>query len=321
VKRLLPFTLWLLFLSLHIGSADAAFTSLYVFGDGVCTTTNSPGGAQFYGNRYSNGRVWIEVLAQRQGLPYDANKNWSYFGHDSSNLVNSVGNFVAPADAASALFVIWANDADFVSYISYFDPYTTNNLAVWTNAMNRSLSNHFTAIQTLYNKGARTLVMPNTADLTKVPFFVQLPAADKLFIRQRISSYNVAFAARLNQARAAFPNLVIHAPDIFTLLDDIVARSAAYGLTNALYQGQSIDALSDPNLANKSLNGPGANYIFWEYLDPTARTHAILADVVQHLISPAQFNQVTTLGSSNQLHVVNLPMGLNGFVEIGRAHV
>ncbi len=78
--------------------ARAEFTSLYAFGDGVCTTTNGPGGDSYYGNRKTNGRIWIEVLAQWQGLTYDSNKNFSYYGHFSSNLVAHLNNFVPPAD-------------------------------------------------------------------------------------------------------------------------------------------------------------------------------------------------------------------------------
>jgi len=50
-------------------SAQTAFTSLYIFGDGVSTTTtNSFAGPLYYGRRFSNGRVWVEVLAQQLGL-------------------------------------------------------------------------------------------------------------------------------------------------------------------------------------------------------------------------------------------------------------
>ena len=294
---------------------QAAFTSLYVFGDGVCTTTNSPGGTYYYGNRYSNGRVWIEVLAQRQRLIYESNKNWSFFGHYSPTLVTNLNNFVAPGDAGSALFVVWVNNADFVFDVTQYAPYASNNLATWTNAINQSLSNHLTAIQILYAKGARTLIMPNAADLTKVPFYVGLSASNKSFIRQRIVDFNIEFAARLNQARASLPNLTIYSPDIFALIDNLIAAPGDYGLTNALFNGQSIDALSDPTLADKSLNGPGANYIFWDYLDPTARTHVVLADASQQLLSPARINSITPGAGSNRLELANVPIGRNGFVD------
>ncbi|HKS36397.1 MAG TPA: hypothetical protein VJW76_04345 [Verrucomicrobiae bacterium] len=308
-------TVSILSFGLVVFPAHGAFTSLHIFGDGVSTTTNGPGGSIYHGNRYANGRVWVEVLAQRQGLAYDADKNRSYFGHYSANLVENVNSLPAPPDANTALFVVWVNNADFVYDMNNFTPYTTNNLARWTNALNQSLTNHLTAIQALYAKGARTLIMPNAADITKVPFYVGLSSASKTFVRQRVIDFNAAFAATLDQARATLPGIAIYVPDIFALLDDVVAHSANYGLTNVLANGLTVDALSDPALTDKSLDGPGANYIFWDYLDPTARFHAVIADVVQQLISPVQISALTSVNASNRLEITNIPVGQDGFVE------
>ena len=100
----------ILFFSLALAlagpSASASFSSLHVFGDGVCTTTDNESGASFYyGNRYCNGRVWVEVVAQWQGITYNPDTNLSYFGHDSDELVTNTEDFAAPADAATALCV------------------------------------------------------------------------------------------------------------------------------------------------------------------------------------------------------------------------
>ena len=89
--------------------------------------------------RNSNGRVWVELLAQQLGLntnfwysnnilnqvPYTnlsaSTTNWSYstnnrsfYGNYSPFLVTNINHFTAPADAATALFIVWVNDADFV---------------------------------------------------------------------------------------------------------------------------------------------------------------------------------------------------------------
>jgi phospholipase/lecithinase/hemolysin len=295
--------------------AQAAFESLYVFGDGISTTTNGSGGSLYYGKRYSNGRVWVEVLAQRQGVGYNSNRNWSYFGHFSPNLVTNINAFAAPPDASNALFIVWVNNADFVHNMSQHTPYTSNNIAAWTNAINRSLTNHHQAVQTLYAKGARTLIMPNAVDITKVPFYVALPAAEKSFVRQRIVDFNAAFAALLAQARASMPGIAIHSPDIFALLDELLVRAGDYGLTNALDdRGLTVDALTDESLTDKSLNGPGASYIFWDYMHPTARTSAVIADEVQQLLSPAHISALA-IGGSNLLSVANIPIGRSGVVE------
>ncbi len=238
---------------------------MYVFGDGVSTMTNNvtpyPLSTNYYGFRFSNGRTWVEVLAQRQGLILETNKNWSFYGHYSPSLVTNVNNWGPPSDVNSALLVVWVCNADFVGYMfgigNYLNSSHGTNTADWASALNLSLTNHLKVITNLYSKGVRNLVLPNAVDIMKVPYFVGA-------------------------------------------LD---------------FQGQSVDALSDESFANKSVNGPGTNHVFWDNLDPSAKASAVIADVAQRLISPAKINGLAPAGGSNQLSLVNVPLGLNGFVD------
>lgn len=309
---------WSLLLAMGTWPA-AAFTSLHVFGDSVSSLTYVPANNPlFHQGRSCNGRVWVEVLAQRLGLAHDPAKNQSFFGHYSALLVTNAAAYPAPADAATALFVVWVNNADFVGMT--FDnspPYASNaaTMTFWTNRMNESLSNHAAVIQTLYNKGARTLLMPNAADLGNTPYFNGTDAASRAFLRQRVRDYNAAFAALLQQRQAALPGLVIRSPDFFALLDNFVTNASVFGLTNATFSGVMVDALSDPALANRSLNGPGTNHIFWDYLNPGARASAIIADVAHQSLTPTRIVRVLPQGATPSLDAANLPVGLNGFVE------
>jgi outer membrane lipase/esterase len=316
VKSLVRLILLVWLSGLAVPPAPAAFSSLYVFGDGVSTTTNNTSGLSYYwGNRFCNGRVWVEVLAQRQGLPnntitnvnwsYSSN-DWSYFGHYSSLLVTDVNSFVAPTNANTALFVVWVNNADFVGDMENIYPST--DPATWSNAISSSLANHFQAITNLYSKGVRTLVMPNAVDITEVPEYSG--SSDKSFIRQMVVNFNTGFASMLNQARASLPGLTIYVPDFFTLLDNMLTNAASYGLVNP-----GIDALEDPNLSDYSLNGPGANYLFWDDLDPTAKAHEVMADIAQQLISRVNISHLTRLTGSNRLDAADIPIGLSGFVD------
>lgn len=292
--------------------APAAFTSLYVFGDGVSTTTNGPGGAYYYGRRYCNGRVWVELLAQQQGLTYESNKNWSYFGHYSPNLVTNVNAFAAPPDASTALFVVWVNNADFVYGLNR--GYGTN-ISLWTNAINQSLTNHFRAVTNLYAKGARTLIMPSAVDLMQVPYYVNYAPASKRFVRQQIQDFNAGFVAMLNQAQGTRPGLTIHAPDFLSVLDKLVAHAPDFGLTNALKNGQTVDALQDPSLPDKTPNGRGTNHIFWDNMHPTAKVQARILEEVQQLLSPARISSFSVRTGWSRLELTSLPLGRNGFVE------
>jgi phospholipase/lecithinase/hemolysin len=297
--------------------AQAAFTALYIFGDSLSTTTNNTSGLSFYyGQRFSNGRVWVEVLAQRQGLTYDPNKNWSYFLNSSTTLVANVSSFTAPANASNALFVIWVNCAD----LWFPATYSGTSMAQWTNAINQAQTNHYKAVTNLYAKGARTLIMPNAVDLSTIPEFDG--SANANFIHLRCLDYNIAFSNTLNRIRASCTNLVLYTPDFFTLLTNLIAHPTNYGVTNALGDGVSIDAVNAVNFGfpSAATNGFGTNFIFWDPHDPTAMVHDWMANTAQQLISPVRISNLTAFNGSNRLDMANVPIGQNGMV-LGRTNL
>ena len=318
MKNLDHFTIcFCLLVVLSLSQARAAFTSFYVFGDSVSSTTNGPGDEFYYNNngqRWSNGRVWVEVLAQRQGLNCEPSKNWSYYNHNSSNLLPHVLSFPSPTNASSALVVVWVNNADFVNYMGTI--YPSLNTTTWSNAIQSSLTNHSQIITNLYAKGIRTLVMPNAVDISKIPQFVFNSTENKAFIRQRVIEFNEGLNHIVTNLTTSLTGLKIIIPDIFMLLDDVVIYPTNYGLTNALYLSQSVSAVEDPFLSDKSLNGPGANYNFWDFQAPTAKFHMHMADKAQQLLSPSSISDITSVNTSNQLSMADLPVGRDGVVEI-----
>ena len=310
MKILFKFTLVVAFYGIILFPARATYSSLYVFGDALSSTTDNTPGSDYYGKRFSNGRVWVEVLAQRQGLVYDASKNNSYYDHNSSNLVVELKTFSAPPNPANALFVVWVCNADTFDASSWH-----LTAAQWTTAIKQAQTNHLQIITNLYAKGVRNLVLPNAVDISKIPAYNQSTFTNTM--RNGCIAYNLAFSNTINQARLLCPGLKIIAPDFFTLLNNVLTNAASYGLTNALANGYSIDASSAYNYGypHATTNGFGTNFVYWDYMNPTAKFHAVIADVAQQLISPVQISQLTVLSGSNRLDVVNVPVGLNGFVD------
>ena len=325
----------------------ASFTSLYIFGDGVSTTTNNIQtgslAAIYYGYRFCNGRVWVELLAQQLNLTNNywysnnianqlsytnlsaSSTNWSYssnncsyFEHFSSILITELSNLVVSEDVSKTLFIVWVNDADFIYDMQHYMPYSDSNITAWTNAINQSISNHFTIITNLYAKGVRTLVMPDAVDITEIPYYSGNTTSTKSFVRQRVMDFNTAFATTLSNAMISCPGLKIYEPDFFSLLDNALTNAARYGLTNALYGGHTVDAVNAyynyGMLPNINLNGPGANYIFWDNYDPSSKAQAVMAETAFQLISPPQINEITKENGTNELDLANVPVGLNGIV-------
>lgn len=271
------------------------------------TSYPAPGGNQYYGLRWSNGRVWAEVLAQRQGLSLANSNNYSYFDHNSSNLLQQLSSFVAPTDASNDLFVVWVCNSD--TYDASYGNYTAKQ---WTNAINRAQTNYLQIITNLYAQGVRSLILPNVVDISEVPAFNHSPNAN--INTSGCIAYNTAFSNTINQARALYPDLAIYAPDFFALLNNVLANATYYGLTNALLGGYTVAALQLYG-SQANTNGSGTNFVFWDSLNPTAKFHAVIADVAQQIISSVQISQITSLAGSNRLDIVNYPAGLDGFVD------
>lgn len=313
MKSLALLLLTILMFGLNTTSASGAFTSFHVFGDSLSTTaTNLGAGPLYYGKRYANGRIWVEVLAQLQGLPFNpVNNTNSFFGNTSGNLISEINGY-NPTDASNALVVIWVNNADL-----YFPALSSPPTAAEFNAViSQAQINHFKAITNLYAKGIRTLIMPNVVDISTIPQF-NTYSATNLF-HQAATNYNAVFGATLAGfgTNPAYAGLKIYVPDFFALLTNLLAHPDSYGVTNALANGRSIDAINAVNYGfpAANTNGYGTNYIFWDPTDPTAKVHNWMASLAQQLISPAKINKLAAFNGSNRLDLVNVPVGQNGMV-------
>ena len=206
MKFVVRFALVIVLFGTGIFSAQAGFSSLYVFGDTLSSTTDNPAPASdYYPGHDSNGRVWVEVLAQRQGLTIST--NLSYYDHNSSLLVTDIKNLtITQANASNALFIVWVCNADTFDAASASD-----TPSQWTAAIKRSQTNHLQIITNLYAKGVRTLILPNAVDISKIPAYNHATSAGTM--SSGCVAYNVAFSNTINQARIVCPSLNIYAPD------------------------------------------------------------------------------------------------------------
>jgi phospholipase/lecithinase/hemolysin len=258
--------------------------------------------------------VWVEVLAQWQGLAYVSANNKSFFGNYSTALTNpsvltSVNNFVPPSNVASALFVVWCNNADFVSFtqIAPSPPYVSGQIPQWTTLINQSIDRHKTAINTLYAKGARTIIMPKAANIAATPYYSFLGSTNKLFIKQRTIEYNLAFDAAIAAHVATRPGLTVYRPDVFALVEQVLATPSAFGITNTT----SYALLTQANRALTTAS-PGASFLFWDDTHPSAKFQMHLADLVQQMISPVAVNGISRSGNTSQITIENVPLSLTG---------
>jgi len=300
---------------------------MYVFGDSLSAV--SGGGTQYppppgtsvdnyWNGRFSNGRVWVEYLAGLQGISLNTNNDFACFGDGSPSIYRTLvmGNYYPPPDLATSLCIFWPACSDCFALVLFAG---TNS---WSPYFPEMVTNVTASVGLLYSQGMRTVLIPNSVDVSLVPFFTYTLDAlgigavapngisSLAAIRTGVIQYNAALATAIGQLRAQYPDLTIYAPDFFTQFNFFLSHAGIYGITTT-----SIDALEDQALTDKSFTGPGADYVFWDYLHPTTKVHQYMATVAQQAMSSLMIGRLSLQDASYRLDLANLPIGRTGTVE------
>src|SRR6266566_2001474 len=249
-----------------------AFDAIYAFGDSLTDTGNNPApDTIYYQGRYSNGPLWIEYLSTQLGLAYNPANNHAQSGGETSDALAQARQFTAPANSSRSLFMLWAGGNDFIHNF-----YQGADDAFWNSLTALSVANLSNAVSVLYADGARVVVVPNQADLSRIPLVLDsgLPSLPLLqaYLRGKLEQFNGSLGAALTAIAQAHPELQLITPDVDGRFNDLLANLTNNGFTKA-----DPDALTDPQLTDKSFVGPGKDYVFWDSIHPTSKAHALVA--------------------------------------------
>ena len=247
------------------------FSRLFVFGDSLSDTGNLfrlTGGtppAPYFQGRFSNGRLWVEQLADALGMEITPGDNYAVGGAttgfinsngDYPGLLEQIASFTAARGAAEnqdALFTVWAGATDFVVALQ-----TGQGPA---ELIANGVGNTAHAIQQLSQSGARHILVVNLPDLGLTP--LALGANMGAALTQLSGAYNQALKSALDSlASAGIPTIRV---DAFATLREMVAHPAQFGFTN----------VTQPLMV---AGGNPAEFLFWDVRHPTTAGHAVLAE-------------------------------------------
>lgn len=287
--------------SLPSQAATLGIDQIFAFGDSLTDEGNAyslTGGLfppdPFYAQRLSNGRLWIEYLAEDLSLdpaPFFAPTqgkltdgiNFAFAGSTTGTantvvtglpaLQTQVGAFLnlkatTPSYEFSpeALYVIWGGANNYLPTQSPdFVPFTTPD---------ETVDNLISAISTLMAAGAKNFLVPNLPDLGKLPLTNGSPIAEPL--NQLTRDHNDLLAQRLDQLSqtAGSDSKIIYA-DFNGLFNQVLADPAQFGLSNVtapcLFTG-----CTTPD-----------EYFFWDQIHPTTKTHEILGNYAYQQLKSA----------------------------------
>ncbi len=255
--------------------AGSGYRGILGLGDSLSASKNpdlDPGeGGMVFDEGYTNGPVWIQYLSWLLGRNYREDLNFSQFGgfelpRDEELLDEPFADLLATewsnSELLLAIFSIVLNDGSPGAEAS------SGAAAILTQ------SAYLRAAELAHALGCRNLLVLGAVDIGFAPdIAVFLATQDQ---RDLLTD----FVAQANQVRndyidewfgSLFPGLGVSYLDPNPWIAEIEAAPADFGFTNMN------ETVLDSGLADKSFDGPGSTYFFWDGIAPTTKVHCQLA--------------------------------------------
>lgn len=266
----------LLAAGLLAASGALAFDRLIAFGDSLSDAGNVYDlsgniipSAPYWEGRFSNGPVWVEVLAARLGVASLRSRAggdvFAYAGTTSGsgssygiapNLANQVAEYLArETPAPQHLVAIWSGAND------YFDGQRDESIVV---------GNLLDRVGQLADAGAVRFMLPNLPLLGETPAMATDP--ERTALNAVSLRHNELLRQRLAALRVARPALRIYELDVAGIFAAARSDPSAFGLSNVT------DPAIDADL------GRADEYLFWDPIHPTRVGHRIIAERAYALV-------------------------------------
>ncbi|GAP94235.1 SGNH/GDSL hydrolase family protein [Leptolyngbya sp. NIES-2104] len=289
-----PTTLDLDFSNFKLGHCPPKpFKELVVFGDSFSDTGTIfnltgqvfPPSPPYFEGRFSNGPIWVDFLAPELGIKEKNVKNFAVGGATTGREnINStqIGNQSLPGllteiDTYStqvgssganpkALYIVWAGGNDFLQIAER--PQDAPSV------IQQAVTNLSTAITTLFNLGARQIVVPNQLNFGLTPLVRDRGLSD--LATQATIGFNQALDQGIDQLEQTLGIDLIEV-DLFGLGQRIAAAPAEFGFSN----------ISDRLITQTNPANP-AGYLWWDDVHPTTQGHQLVAETIETAISAAR---------------------------------
>lgn len=314
-------------LSLAFGAAQAqsgvpAFDGLVVFGESISGTGNGwiltgrkvwdptqwdgalgtlPTEAvpPLYDNgRWSNGAVWVEVLADMLGVARPAPSLDGGLNYAFTNARSGYGKNVR--------YSVWTgeelpkprvpsvgkqtrhyalNEGDIPAHHLAILSIGGNDVSLArrphdvANAV-RNIKRH---VRALIIRGARHLLVPNQVDASSAPVFAQLSALQRAAIRATTIEFNAQLALMLDDLQSRHgPDVTIYPMDFFSLGESVFADPECFGFVDTstpaaleYLQANGAVEIADPIFDR---------FVFWDTIHPTKAIHFLLAQAAASFV-------------------------------------
>jgi phospholipase/lecithinase/hemolysin len=235
------------------------------------------------GHHFSNGRTWVEVLAQEMGLtewakPAYRDPAFGNYAVGSARARDILPDPVEPslgdqvqawinngyctgAPMNDTLFIMDSAYYDLADILAGYDPF------VILPGMTLSIA---TNIGILHECGARNLLFAYIPPLEASPI---VPPPEDPTAPSLSAIYNYGFLQPVIQSYASEPfNMNVSVVDYFWFVSGMITTPGAYGLTNVT------DSCVTFGVTAGAFCNDRDEYWFWDPLHPTKKVHALMAE-------------------------------------------
>ncbi|WP_374401064.1 autotransporter domain-containing protein [Niveibacterium sp.] len=292
-----------------IPAAANDFNATVFFGDSLTDSGYYAGQAGVTGGKFTTnpGKVWAENLAAKLGtsatpaLPGTSGTDYAQGGARISGspaigvpdawgaetITAQINRHLASnggvADSRT-LYTLWGGANDIFYAVGTFG----SDTGAITNYVLATTTDQVNAVKTLFNAGAKYVMVPNLPDIGATPLGISAGAAGAAGLTTLASNYNSALFGKL-----AGEKLNIIPLDAFHLLREVQADPARYGFSNTTDRacGATRSLMCTPS--EYVASGADQSYVFADDVHPTTAAHALLADYAYSmLIAPQQIGML-----------------------------
>lgn len=240
---------------------------MVVFGDSLSDTGTVfratdgayPPDPPYSQGRYSNGRVWVEYLADHLGISNSQISNFAHGGATSDNrsnnlvpgLLSQVQSFTQSQSqlSSTSLYVVWAGANDYLQGAS--------NATI-------PVKNIMDAIGLLTNAGAKRLLIVNLPNLGQLPATRNSANAANLTTLTQAHNQGLRRSVKLlGQQQSDLKIMILDANALYQAATTQPAKYSFTNVTGACLSGSKACAQPD-------------QFLFWDGIHPTTAAHEIL---------------------------------------------
>ena len=283
---------------ISLPSTAAQFSELFVFGDSLSDTgnvfnasktatgTGTPPPPYFQG-RFSNGLVWVDYLAKRLNLnpvpvttlrsdiPLEGGINFAFGGATISSNSNSSSNASVPglqqqvaefqdlvtnySTDRTALFIFWIGANDYLPTLDQATSPPDPEVAI---------QQIVTAVQSLYERGARHFLIANLPDLSETPLALQRGTSASARLKTLSDRHNALLKTKLDALQGSLPEIHLAQLDVNEIFQQALTDKLSFTQLNSpCYERSTGSICTQPD-----------QYVFWDAIHPTTAAHRQISE-------------------------------------------